>query len=183
MGKHGLSIAAALLLVIACSERGQREAATAVQMKAPSRGMTITSPAFAADQEIPRKYGCSGTNTSPPLSFTGVPAGAKSLALVVEDPDAPGGLFTHWVVWNIPTTTTTVAENQPPAGGTEGVSSYGKAGWGAPCPPEGEHRYVFNLFAIDAELTLLPSTGREELLSAMKGHVLAQEALTGRYRR
>jgi hypothetical protein len=183
MGKHVLSIAAALLFFISCSERSGREAATAVQTKAPARGMTITSPAFATNQEIPGKYGCTGTNTSPPLSFAGVPAGAKSLALVVEDPDAPGGLFTHWVVWNIPTTTTTAAEGQPPAGGTEGMSGYGKAGWGPPCPPSGEHRYVFNLFAIDAELTLPPSTGREELLSAMKNHVLAQAELTGRYRR
>lgn len=183
MCKHVLSIAAALLLVTSCSERRPHEAAAAVQTKAPSNGMTITSPAFAVNQEIPRKYGCSGTNTSPPLSFAGAPAGAKSLALIVEDPDAPGGLFTHWVVWNIPTTTTTVAEGQPPAGGTEGKSSYGKAGWGPPCPPDGGHRYIFDLFAIDAELTLPPSTGREELLSAMKGHVLAQAALTGRYRR
>ncbi len=183
MGKHALSIAAALLLVISCSERRQHEAAAAVQTKAPSNGMTITSPAFAANQEIPRKYGCSGTNTSPPLSFAGVPAPAKTLALIVEDPDAPGGLFTHWVVWNIPPTATTVAEGQPPAGGTEGKSSYGTSGWGPPCPPNGEHRYVFNFFALDAALSLPPSAGREELLNAMKGHALAQAQLTGRYRR
>ena len=145
--------------------------------------MSITSPVFADNGQIPRKYGCSGTSTSPPLSFAGVPAATGTLALIVEDPDAPGGLFTHWVVWNIPPTTAAVAEGTSPVGGLEGRSSYEKPGWGPPCPPSGEHRYVFNLVALDKPLNLPVDAGREELRDAMKNHVIAKAQLTGRYRR
>src|SRR5438874_13828697 len=136
----------ALLLVFACKR------SPGVPAK-PSFGMTLSSPAFANNGEMPKKYGCSasgGAAVSPPLTIAVVPQEAKSLALIVDDPDAPGGTFTHWVVWNIAPTTTSIAEGLPPAGASEGRSSSGKNGYAAPCPPSGEHHYVFTLYALDA---------------------------------
>lgn len=173
----------ALFLVLACSERREATSGTGVEAKASSGGMKITSPAFQENQSIPAKYGCGGSNVSPPLVFSGVPQRAKTLALIVEDPDAPGGLFTHWVVWNIPVSTASVAEGQSVAGGVEGESSYGSSGYGTLCPPNGEHRYVFALFALDVPLNLPPTTGSDQLESAMKGHILAEAQLMGRYRK
>lgn len=182
MRGHILVIAAALLLV-SCSEKRKEAAVSATASQAPSRGMQVASSAFSDGAAMPAKVGCSGTNTSPPLSFQGVPPAAKTLALIAEDPDAPGGLFTHWVVWNIPPGTVAVAEGTPPAGAAQGTNSYGKSGWGPPCPPAGEHRYIFNLYALDSSPNLPPSSGREQLQAAMAGHILAQSQLVGRYRR
>ncbi len=174
---------AAFFLVLACSERRETAAKADIMAKAPARGMTIISPAFTENQSIPARYGCGGSNVSPPLAFSGVPQSAKTLALIIEDPDAPGGLFTHWVAWNIPLSTASIAEGQPPAGGVQGENSYGRTGYGTLCPPSGEHRYIFSLYALDASLSLPPSTGRDELESAMKGHIVAQAQLMGRYRK
>ena len=138
--------------------------------------MTLASPAFPDGDGIPKEYGCSGASHTPPLVIGNVPANAKSLALIVDDPDAPGGHFTHWVVWNIPPDSRTVK-------GTEGKNSYGKTGWGPPCPPSGEHRYVFDLYALDTMLNVPADKGREDLDPAMAGHVVAQASLTGRYKR
>lgn len=149
---------------------------------AASNGMTITSSAFKDQGEIPKKYGCSGQSISPPLAIAGVPANAKTLALLVTDPDAPGGTFTHWVVWNMPARDTNLAEGQKP-GGSEGISDYGKSGYGPPCPPSGSHRYMFDVFALDTTLNLSPSAKRADLEKAIKGHVLAQTRLTGTYRK
>jgi len=126
--------------------------------------MKITSSAFTDNGTIPAKYGCSGSGISPPLAFSGIPPNAKSLTLHVDDPDAPGGSFTHWDVTNIPPSTTTVAEGQPPAGGTEGQNGFGRKGWGGPCPPSGTHHYVFTLTAVDAS-----------------GNTIEQAKLTGTY--
>jgi Raf kinase inhibitor-like YbhB/YbcL family protein len=178
--RRQLALFAFLFLVTACPQR-REAAANAVATKAPSQGMTISSAAFAGNGSIPAKYGCGGSNVSPPLAFSGIPQNAITLALLVEDPDAPGGLFTHWVVWNIPVSTAAVSEGQPPAGGVEGKNSYGRSGYGTLCPPVGEHRYVFNVYALDAPLDLPPSSGREELESAMMGHLLAHGSLIGRY--
>jgi Raf kinase inhibitor-like YbhB/YbcL family protein len=183
MRRHVFVIAAALLFSLFCSDKGKEAAVTATPSRAASHGMQIASSAFVAGATIPAKYGCSGTNTSPPLSFRSVPPDAKTLALIVEDPDAPGGLFTHWVVWNLPPGTVAVAEGTPPVGATEGTNSYGKNGWGPPCPPSGEHRYIFNLYALDSAPNLPSSSGREQLQGAMAGHILAQSQLLGRYRR
>jgi hypothetical protein len=143
----------------------------------PSMGMTLASPAFTNNGEIPAKYGCSGGGqaVSPPLTINSAPAGAKSLALIVDDPDAPGGTFTHWIVWNIPPATTSVAEGLAPAGASEGKNGYGKSGWGAPCPPSGEHHYVFTLYALDTAQI----AGSEEIHK----HAVAQAKLVGRYAR
>jgi Raf kinase inhibitor-like YbhB/YbcL family protein len=143
--------------------------------------ISITSPAIQAGGDIPAKFTCNGTNVSPELQIGGVPNEAKSLVLIVDDPDAPRGLFTHWIVWNIDPKTTRVAENSAPAGGIQGTNDFGKRNYGGPCPPSGTHRYFFKIFALDTKPDLKPSARRAELDAAMRGHVLAQGELMGRY--
>jgi len=139
--------------------------------------MKLTSSAFEDNGEMPKDYGCSGAGkTPPPLSIADVPEAAKSLALIVDDPDAPDGHFTHWVVWNIPPASKTLQ-------GVEGQNSYGRSGWGAPCPPSGIHHYVFDLYALDTAVEIPPDKGKDELEKAMAGLVIAQAELTGRYKR
>jgi hypothetical protein len=158
----------AILLVVACKRSPETPAK-------PSMGMALASPVFTNNGEIPAKYGCSGGGqaVSPPLTISSVPATAKSLALIVDDPDAPGGTFTHWLVWNIAPSTTAIAEGLAPAGASEGKNGYGKSGWGAPCPPLGEHHYIFVLYALDAAQI----AGADEIPK----HTVAQAKLIGRY--
>jgi len=144
--------------------------------------MKITSSAFAEGQSIPSKYTCDGSDTIPPLEFAGVPGNAKSLALIVDDPDAPGGTFDHWVVWNIPPDTKGVTEGQPPKG-VAGRNSWKKNAYGGPCPPDREHRYFFKLYALDTTLDLPMSSNKGDVEKAMQGHVLAESKLMGRYDR
>jgi len=144
--------------------------------------MKITSDAFANKTRIPAKYTCDGQDVIPLLSFHDVPSQAGSLALVVDDPDAPGGTWDHWVVWNIPPTVRMVAEGKAPAG-VVGRNSWNKNSWGGPCPPRGEHRYVFKLFALDTTLQLPANAGKPELERAMKGHLIESCELVGLYQR
>jgi Raf kinase inhibitor-like YbhB/YbcL family protein len=144
--------------------------------------MKITSSAFQEGGNIPSKFSCEGADTSPPLQISDVPSGAKSLVLIVDDSDAPGGLFTHWTVWNISPQTTTIAEGSPPKG-IQGTNDFGKSGYGGPCPPSGTHRYYFKIFALDRELDLHSGAKRGQLDAAIKGHVVAQGELIGRYSR
>jgi len=143
--------------------------------------ISITSSSFQAGGDIPAKFTCDGTNVSPALQIGGVPNEAKSLVLIVDDPDAPRGLFTHWIIWNIDPKTTRVAENSAPAAGVQGTNDFGKRNYGGPCPPSGTHRYFFKIFALDTKLELKPNARRAELDAAMRGHILAQGELTGRY--
>ena len=143
--------------------------------------ISITSSSFQAGGDIPAKFTCDGTNVSPALQIGGVPNEAKSLVLIVDDPDAPRGLFTHWIIWNIDPKTTRVAENSAPAAGVQGTNDFGKRNYGGPCPPSGTHRYFFKIVALDIKLELKPSARRAELDAAMRGHVLAQGELMGRY--
>lgn len=156
--------------------------ATVVSFAAGGGKMKITSSAFQEGGNIPSKFTCDGGDTSPTLHIVDVPSGAKSLALVVDDPDAPGGLFTHWVVWNISPQTATVSEGSAPKG-VQGANDFGKSGYGGPCPPSGTHRYYFKIFALDRELNLPAGAKRGQLDAAMKGHVVAQGELMGRYSR
>jgi len=142
--------------------------------------MKITSSAFHEGANIPSKFTCDGSDTSPPLQIAGVPSGAKSLVLIVDDPDAPGGLFTHWLVWNIPPQTGSIAEGSAPQG-VQGANDFGKSGYRGPCPPPGTHRYSFKIFALDRELELRSGAKRSQVDAAMKGHVIAQGELVGRY--
>lgn len=151
-----------------------------VSFAAGGAKMKITSPAFQEGGNIPSKFTCDGGDTSPALHIADVPSGAKSLALVVDDPDAPSGLFTHWMVWNISPQTATVGEGSAPKG-VQGANDFGKSGYGGPCPPSGTHRYYFKIFALDRELNLPAGARRGQLDAAMKGHVVAQGELMGRY--
>jgi Raf kinase inhibitor-like YbhB/YbcL family protein len=142
--------------------------------------MKITSSAFQDGANIPSKFTCDGADTSPPLQIADIPSEAKSLALIVDDPDAPSGLFTHWLVWNIPPQTSAVGEGSVPKG-VQGTNDFGKSGYGGPCPPSGAHRYYFKIFALDRELDLPFGAKRGQLDAAMKGHIVAQGELMGRY--
>jgi hypothetical protein len=144
--------------------------------------MKITSSAFQQGGNIGSKFTCDGANTSPPLQISDVPSGAKSLVLIVDDPDAPSGLFTHWTVWNISPQTSTIGEGSTPKG-VQGTNDFGKSGYGAPCPPSGTHRYYFKIFALDRELDVPAGAKRSQLEAALKGHVVAQGELMGRYSR
>jgi Raf kinase inhibitor-like YbhB/YbcL family protein len=146
----------------------------------PAGSIKTTSSAFAQGGNIPARFTCDGNNTNPPLQFADIPAGAKALALVVDDPDAPGGLFTHWLVWNIDPKTTGFADGAAPKG-KQGTNDFGNAGYGGPCPPSGTHRYVFKIFALDRELDLPAGAKRHQLEAAMRGRILAQGELMGRY--
>lgn len=148
--------------------------------------MKLESSAFEANGMIPVQYTCDGQDISPPLSWDTPPAGTQSLALIVDDPDAPGGTFVHWVVYNLAADRQQLTEavlKQNLEGGVQGKSSFGKLGYGGPCPPKGTHRYFFKLYALDQKLGLEPGKTKQELLQAMEGHVLATSQLMGRYRR
>ena len=153
-----------------------------VSFAAGGAKMKVTSSAFQQGGNIPPEFTCDSGDTSPPLQIADVPSGAKSLVLIVDDPDAPSGLFTHWIVWNIPPQTNSIAEGSAPKG-VHGTNDFGKSGYGGPCPPSGTHRYYFKIFALDRELDLPPGTKRSQLDAALKGHVVAQGELMGRYAR
>ena len=145
--------------------------------------MKLTSPAFEPNQPIPAPYTCEGVNHHPPLTFSQVPEQAQSLALVVEDPDAPTKVFTHWLIYEIPPSTQHIPEQEVPPSSTEGVNDFGTHGYRGPCPPSGTHHYVFKLFALDTRLALPAGTSKEEVLAKMKGHVMATAELVGTYTR
>lgn len=149
--------------------------------------MTITlgSPAFDADQTIPRRFTCDGDDVSPPLEWSGVPPGASELALLVEDPDAPSGTFVHWVLWRLEAGSAGIDEGVTPAGTREGRNDFGRVGWGGPCPPRGSdpHRYVFTLMALSEPLAVEAGASADEVRRGVEGKALAQGQLTGRYGR
>ena len=154
--------------------------------------LTISSPAFANGGAIPQRYTCEGDDVSPPLAFGGVPAGTKSLALIEDDPDAPDPsapqrTWVHWVLYNLPATTSSLAEGVKPSalpsGTLSGKNDWGRTGYGGPCPPVGRHRYFHKLYALDAMLPDLESPDKAALEKAMQGHVLAQASLMGTYQK
>ena len=148
----------------------------------------VTSVAFQQGQPIPRQYTCAGVNISPPLEWSGLPKTAKTIAIVVNDPDAPGGSWIHWVLYNVPADNIGFVENVPmsetlKAGGFQGKNDFGKIGYGGPCPPSGTHRYFFKLYAVDAELPLKAGATWPELEKALDDHVVGQGQLMGTYSR
>jgi Raf kinase inhibitor-like YbhB/YbcL family protein len=150
--------------------------------------ITITSTAFADGGMIPREYTCDGKDISPPLAWKNVPGGTKSLAIICDDPDAPVGTWVHWVLFNIPASVKELPQGMPPdkvlkSGARHGMNDFRKFGYGGPCPPGGTHRYYFKIYALDTELTQEPGLTKAELLKAMKGHILGQGQLMGRYKR
>ena len=152
------------------------------QSQTTSSSLKLVSQAFSDGAPIPMQYTCKGQNINPPLNIIGVPPQAKSLALIMHDPDAVSGDFVHWLMWDIPTSTETVAANSVPPGAIQGTNSANKSQYIGPCPPAGTgtHRYMFELYALDRPLTNLNmETNREQLQKAMEGHILAQHTLTG----
>ena len=178
-------LAAAVLCLAACQQKKQAEV--------PAQGeaqmaLTITSTAFEEGAMIPGQYTCDGADISPPLSWSGVPQGTQSLALISDDPDAPAGTWVHWVLFNIPPDSTGLPEKVPTdevlAGGARhGMTDFGRFGYGGPCPPSGTHRYYFKLYALDTMLDLSGRITKEDLLGAMEGHILAEAQLMGKYKR
>lgn len=154
--------------------------------------LTITSPAFFHKEDIPHEFTCDGLDVSPPLEWSGVPPEAKSLVLIVEDPDAPDPAapkmtWVHWVLYNLPPTTTSfdqgITAADLPHGALEGVNNWKQKGYGGPCPPIGKHRYFFKLFALDTVLDDLGGPTTSQLDKAMAGHILAKAELVGLYQR
>ncbi len=141
----------------------------------------IASPDFAQGASIPARFTCQGQNVSPTLLIAGVPAAARSLVLIVDDPDAPSGTFTHWLLWNIQPGTKKLPSGVPPAGAIEGVNDFGASGYSGPCPPSGTHRYYFHLSALNTILHLPAGASRKDLEAAVQGHVIAGAVLMGRY--
>jgi hypothetical protein len=146
--------------------------------------MKLVSSAFKNNEFIPVTYTCDGYDINPPLMFSELPEGTVSLALIVDDPDAPNGIWTHWTMWNInPERTTMISENSMPHEITLGTTSFGQQGYGGPCPPAGTHHYNFCLYALDTKLDLEDGANVEALRKAMEKHILESATLTGLYRR
>jgi Raf kinase inhibitor-like YbhB/YbcL family protein len=141
------------------------------------KNLTVKSPAFRPNDTIPKKYTCDGQDINPAIIIEETPKQAKSLALIVDDPDASKGIFDHWIVWNIPPSTTMILENSVP--GIEGLNSARQVGFTGPCPPSGTHRYFFKVFALDTELSLVTKSSKKDLEKAMLGHILAKGELIG----
>ena len=150
--------------------------------------MELSSPSFEDGEEIPERFTCEGENVSPALTWSSEPEGTVSLALIVHDPDAPSGDFVHWLAWNLDPKPGELTEGMKDVGSplaVEGVNSWGRTGYGGPCPPPGHgpHRYLHELYAVDRELDLHPGAGREQLEAALEGHVLAEARVMGTYER
>ncbi len=148
----------------------------------------ISSTVFKEGELIPKKYTCDGENISPPLAWTSVPSGTKSLALIADDPDAPRGTWVHWVLFNIPADAKELSENIPPRsilnnGARHGTNDFREIGYGGPCPPSGTHRYFFKLYALNAVLALESGATKAQVLKAMEGHILGEGQLMGKYKR
>lgn len=198
-----LLIAALAAAVCGCGGPGSSPSATSpeaesiIRVVSPERegaqavGWSVKSSAFAAGARMPERYTGEGADVSPPLSWTAPPPGTVSLALVCDDPDAPGGTWTHWLCWNLPPDTVSLPEGVPGAidpqalrGGVQGTNDFGVLGYKGPMPPPGpEHRYFFRLYALDNKLNLAPRVRRKSLDMAMAGHVLAETAVVGTYAR
>ncbi|GMR11691.1 MAG: hypothetical protein BMS9Abin28_2529 [Anaerolineae bacterium] len=176
--------------VSAVVEPTQPEAAPTEETAPPTEeqvdmAFQLTSSAFAPEDSIPATYSCDGANISPPLSWTDPPSGTKSFALIFDDPDAPGGAWVHWVLFDLPTEARSLPEavGPDPRLGVHGSNSWNSIGYGGPCPPGGEHRYFFKLYALDSVLELEVGATKEQVLEAMEGHILAETELMGTYSR
>ncbi|MFY9418090.1 MAG: YbhB/YbcL family Raf kinase inhibitor-like protein [Bacteroidales bacterium] len=153
-----------------------------------STNIIVKSDSFSDGGMIPAKYTCDGANISPHLSWDNVPKDTKSFVLICEDPDAPMGTFTHWILYDIPADVHELPENLPkdkvlPNGAKQGIADFKKIGYGGPCPPSGTHRYYFKLYSLDTLLNLEPGLKKEDILKAMNGHILAQGQIMGKYTR
>jgi Raf kinase inhibitor-like YbhB/YbcL family protein len=185
----GVAVAAALFAG-SCDGAGRegRQAALEKTGKEQAMSLTLTSPSFQHTQMIPLRFTCDGEDLSPELTWKGTPPKTASFLLICDDPDAPAGDWVHWVLYDLPADSSGVPEGTPrserlPSGGVHGRNSWGKLGWGGPCPPSGTHRYFFRLYAVDGKLELEPGATKAQVLKAAEGRVLAQAELMGRYKR
>lgn len=182
MKKWWIFIVLGMAVVVALAFAAANKTAPARSNQTESKGMKITSTAFDDGKAIPIRYGCQGEGVNPPLALANVPGEAQALALVVDDPDAPGGTFDHWVLWNLPATTREIPENwEPEPGVSVGANGAGKSSWYPPCPPSGTHHYHFKLYALDQKLNLAEGSSKGELEKAMQGHTVTQAELVGTY--
>jgi Raf kinase inhibitor-like YbhB/YbcL family protein len=145
--------------------------------------MQVTSTAFENGESIPKKYTCDGENINPPLTFSNIPAGVVSFVLIVEDPDSPNGNFTHWVMFNIPGSMLQILEHSVPDNALQGKNDFGNIGYGGPCPQTGTHRYIFNVYALDRKLDLMPGVTKQSVKETMQGHIMDTADITGVYTR
>jgi Raf kinase inhibitor-like YbhB/YbcL family protein len=178
-----IMVLGAVVMLSSCQGKNQPQTSANEERKME---ITLKSPAFTQGEPIPEEYTCDGRNISPPLQWSDVPEGAKSLAMIVDDPDAPRGLFTHWIIYNIPPDLPEFTENVEkdktlPNGARQGVNDAGKIGYTGPCPPSGTHRYFFKVYALDSDLHLEPGLTKAQLLKAMEDHTLAEGQLMGTY--
>jgi Raf kinase inhibitor-like YbhB/YbcL family protein len=177
-----------LIVLAACSGDDDQDEQILNEEEIP-KTIQLTSTAFAEEESIPRQYTCDGDDLSPPLAWSNTPDGTQSLALIVDDPDAPGKTWVHWVIYAITPDTTGLEAGVPAdetldSGARQGVNDFRRSGYGGPCPPGGSsHRYFFKLYALDAVLDLAPGASKNELERAMQGHVLAEGRLMGTYAR
>jgi Raf kinase inhibitor-like YbhB/YbcL family protein len=171
-------------LLVACSATGNG-ADVIVQAEDTAMTIEVSSPAFENGSAIPSRFTCDGLDISPELAWQELPEGTESLALIMDDPDAPGGTWVHWVVFNMPADLTGLPEDvgRSPGGGVDGNNSWKRGGYGGPCPPQGTHRYFFKLYALDAALELQPGVTKGQVMREMEGHVLAEGQLMGTYSR
>ncbi|MFH2018883.1 MAG: YbhB/YbcL family Raf kinase inhibitor-like protein [bacterium] len=165
------------------SSKRSTEQLTIPNEKIIMQNMKIENVIFKNNDYIPTKFTCDGLNINPSLKISEVPAETKSMALVMDDPDAQAGTWVHWVMWNIDPATVEISENSVPAGAVQGTTDFGNTKYGGPCPPSGTHRYFFRLYALDTKLTLPPSTMKQDLENAMQGHVIGQAEMLGLYGR
>ena len=196
-GSHGGPPLQILLLILSlsclcsCQQKVSQNNANTTAAPSPEASVekiNLTSSAFVEGGAIPAQYTCDGANISPPLAWSNLPSNTKAIALVVDDPDAPLKTWVHWVVYDLPPTTTQLPENVKggdtlPGGGKQGTNDFRKVNYGGPCPPSGTHRYYFKLYALDTETSLKVGANQDDLLNAMDGHILARGELMGTYKR
>ena len=184
MKRHIISAAIPILRFGLFNDTAQADSRVGVK----KMEIKITSSAFEDGGMIPAKYTCDGADVSPALQWDAVPEGTKSIALICDDPDAPMGTWVHWVLFNLPADTKELKENIPhdktlPNGAIQGITDFGRNGYGGPCPPSGIHRYFFKIYALDTKIELSNSANKSQLVEAMKDHILAQGQLMGKYKR
>jgi Raf kinase inhibitor-like YbhB/YbcL family protein len=184
---HNRVLCMLVLFIFLCLFPGSDEMYSEVK-GGKKMGITITSTAFTEGGMIPRQYTCDGEDISPPLAWTGVPDGTKSLALICDDPDAPVGTWVHWVLFSMPPSAKELGAKVPPKeilenGAKQGINDFRRIRYNGPCPPGGTHRYVFKFYALDTQIALDAGSTKTQLLKAMEGHILAEGQLTGKYSR
>jgi Raf kinase inhibitor-like YbhB/YbcL family protein len=184
-----LVVCSAFFFPLIAGADGNASSRAAIEDKGGSMVFTISSPSFQSGREIPKRFTCDGADVSPELQWTSPPTGTQSFALIADDPDAPVGTWTHWVLFDLPAQTTSLPESvskvdELPSGGRQGRNDFRKIGYGGPCPPPGKpHRYFFKLYALDKKLNLKPGASKQDVEQAMRGHIVGQAELIGKYQR